>query len=374
MKILVVFATAGEGHRRAAEAIKEAFDRSKSEHEVRLVDCLDYCNKLFRWAYPWGYNLLVSKVPKVWGFFYYLLDFKPVRFFVRTGRRLMNFINGFGFYRFIIKGKPDCIISTHFLATEIISNLKKLKLYRGELITCVTDYGVHAFWISKDVDLYVAASEFSKKELIRKGIKPEKIRILGIPVLTKFTAKSDKDAIIKKLGLKQELFNILIMGGGLGVGPISKLVDVISKCTCPFQIIVVCGRNTGLLKELEGISTSSKMSIKVYGFVENVNELMDISEVMISKPGGLGLSEAFVKGLPVLVTSCIPGHEAKNLKFLEKNGAGIDTRDVNEALQNLEALYNSRDLRNSMKTKAKMLGKPSAASDIVLLALESIKG
>jgi len=123
VKILVVFATAGEGHRRAAEAIKEAFDRSKSEHEVRLVDCLDYCNKLFRWAYPWGYNLLVSKVPKVWGFFYYLLDFKPVRFFVRTGRRLMNFINGFGFYRFIIKGKPDCIISTHFLATEIISNM-----------------------------------------------------------------------------------------------------------------------------------------------------------------------------------------------------------------------------------------------------------
>lgn len=374
MKILIVYAPAGAGHKRAAEAIKEAFDRSKRKHDVRLVNSLDYSNGLFRWTYPWGYNFLVSKTPLIWGFFYYLFDFKPFQFFVRAGRRFINFINGFRFYRFILKEKPDCVISTHFFATEIISNLKKFGLYRGKLITCVTDYGVHAFWISKTVDLYVAASEYSKKQLIKKGIDAEKIRILGIPVLHKFTEKSDRDAVIRRLGLKEGLFNILIMGGGFGVGPISKLVNDISKCACPFQIIVVCGKNPGLFRELENLSKRSNIPIKVYGFVENVNELMDISDVMISKPGGLGISEAFVKGLPVLVTTYIAGHEAKNLKFLKKNGAGIGTRNVKETVKTLQALYASRDLLNTMRAKAKLLGKPSAADDIVLLTLESIRG
>ncbi len=374
MKILIVYATAGAGHKRAAQALKEAFDRSQGAGDVQLLDALDYTNGLFKRMYPWSYNYLVSKIPFAWGFFYYLFDFKPFQFVVRVGRDFMNFINGLAFYRFILKGKPDCVISTHFFATNIISNLKKFKLYRGKLITCVTDYGVHAFWISRAVDLYVAASEYSKKELIRKGIDQDRIRILGIPVLHKFTEHKEKGAIIKALNLKEGLFNILIMGGGFGVGPISKLVNLISKCACPFQIIVVCGKNPKLFKELEAQATCSKMPIKVYEFVENVNELMDVSDVMISKPGGLGLSEAFVKGLPVLVTSHIPGHEAKNLKFLEKNGAGIGTRCVGETLQRLQALYASRDLLNSMRGKAKLLGKPSAASDIVLLALESIKG
>lgn len=374
MKIFIVYAPAGAGHKRAAEAIKEAFDKSKCPHDVRLVDSLDYSNGLFKRTYPWGYNYLVSKIPLVWGICYYLFDFKPFRLFVKAGRATVNFINGLAFYRLILKEKPDCVVSTHFFSTEIVSNLKKLRLFRGVLITCVTDYGVHAFWISRQVDLYVAASEYSKKELISKGIDPERIRILGIPLLHKFTEKGDRSTIIKKLGLKEELFNILIMGGGLGVGPISKLVNLISQCACPFQIIVVCGKNPGLLAELETLSNRSQMPIKAYGFVENVNELMDISDVMISKPGGLGLSEAFVKGLSVLVTSYIPGHEAKNLKFLQKNGAGIGTRSVGETLQKIQALYASRDLLNSMRAKAKLLGKPSCASDIVLLALESIKG
>lgn len=374
MKIFVVYAPAGAGHRRAAEAIKEAFDSSKCEHEVKLIDALDYTTALFKKLYPWGYNFLVSKAPLAWGFFYYIFDFRPFQFFIRMARCLINFINGLGFYRFMLKERPDCVIATHFFATDIISNLKKFKLFPGKLIACVTDYGVHAFWISREIDLYVAASEYSKKELIRKGIPAERIRVLGIPVLHKFTEKADKDVTIKKLGLKEGLFNILVMGGGLGVGPISKLVVEISKCACPFQIIVICGRNQKLFKELEALALSTSMPIKVYGFVENVNELMDVCDVMISKPGGLGISEAFVKGLPILVTSYIAGHEAKNLKFLEKNGAGIGTKGVKETVQKLQALYASHDLLNSMRSKAKLLGKPSASNDIVLLALESIKG
>lgn len=374
MKIFIVHAPAGAGHKRAAEAIKDAFDRVKTPHDVRVVNSLDYTNPLFSRTYPWGYNFLVSKAPFLWGFFFYLTDFKLFQFFMRPLRRISNFINGFEFYRFIIKEKPDCIISTHFLSTDIVSNLKALKLYKGKHITCITDYGVHAFWIAKHVDNYVVASEYSKKELIAKGINAEKIRILGIPVQHKFTEKLDREAAIKKLSLQEGLFNILIIGGGLGVGPIPGLVRVVSRCTCPFQLIVVCGKNQELVNELQALAADAKMPVKIYGFVENVNELMDISDMMISKPGGLSLSEALIKGLPVLVPSYIAGHEEKNLRFLEKNNVGISVKNVDEALQKLQALYASKDLLNSMKEKARQLGKPSAADDIALLALETIKG
>lgn len=374
MKIFIVHAPAGAGHKRAAEAIKDAFDRAKTPHDVRVINSLDYTTRMFSRAYPWGYNFLVSKAPLLWGFFFYLTDFRFFQFFMRPVRQLTNLINGFGFYRFITREKPDCIISTHFLSTDIVSNLKALKLYGGKHITCVTDYGVHAFWIAKHVDNYVVASEYSRKELIEKGINAEKIRILGIPVQHRFTEKLDRQTAARKLGLKEGLFDILIIGGGLGVGPIPALVKVISKCACPFQLLVVCGKNQELVNELQAFASGTKMAVTVYGFIENVNELMDVSDVMISKPGGLSLSEALVKGLPVLVPSYIAGHEEKNLRFLEKNNVGIEVKTIDEALKKLQALYASKDLLNSMKEKAKQLGKPSAADDIALLALEMIKG
>ncbi|MFH0772252.1 MAG: glycosyltransferase [Candidatus Omnitrophota bacterium] len=373
MKIFIVHASAGAGHKKAADAIKDAFDDSKDrQHEVRVIDCLDYTNSFFKRSYVWGYNFLVSDALFLWGIFFYVFDFRPFRIFVKAGRACLNFINGSRFYKFIIKENPDCVISTHFLSTEIIGNLKRLKLYKGKLITCVTDYGIHAFWISMDVDVYVVASEYSKRELARKGIAPEKIRVLGIPVQRKFTVRLDRNEVIEKLGLRKGLFNILLMGGGLGVGPIPELVEVISRAANPFQLLVVCGKNEDLSAEVKSLASGSKIAVKIYGFIENVNELMDACDVLISKPGGLSISEALVKGLPILSASYIPGHEAKNLKFLEKNNVGIKIKHPREALQKLQTLYSSPELLASMRERARQLGKPTAAGDIVLLTLEEL--
>lgn len=369
MKIFIVHASAGAGHKGAAEAIKDAFDRADSGHYVRVIDSLDYTNRFFKKAYPRGYNFLVSRAPFLWGWFFYLTDFRLFHPFVRAGRLIGNFINGFDFYQLIIKEKPDCIISTHFLPTEIISNLKALKIYNGKHITCITDYGIHSFWVSKNVDNYAVASEYSKKELIKKGVNAERIKIVGIPIHNKFTKNLSKNEAVKKLGLKKGLFNILITGGGLGVGPIAELVSVISKCNYPFQLIVVCGNNKRLVDEIKGLSVNSRVSMNVYGFVDNINEFMDASDIIISKPGGLTVSEALAKGLPILVPSYINGHEEKNLRFLEQNNLGIKARDVNEVLQKLQELYSLQDSHNAIKAEARQLGKPNAAQDIVLLAL-----
>lgn len=373
MKIFIVHAQAGAGHKSAALAIKDAFDKANTGHDVRVVDSLEYANRFFRFTYVWGYNFMVSKAPFLWTFSFYFTDFKPLRPLIRSVRRMVNFINGHKLYSLIRKEKPDCIVATHFFAMEIISNLKMSKLYDGKLITCVTDYGVHDFWISSQVDIYVAASEYTKNELIDKGIQAEKIRVLGIPVQEKFTKRLERHDAAEKLGLKEELFTVLIIGGGLGVGPIPQMVETIAGTSEPFQLIVVCGKNEGLLKEIENIAKKSKTFIKPYGFTDKVNELMDASDVMISKPGGLSISEAMVKGVPVIVNTFIPGQEENNLMFLEKHGVGIGVKTVEETLEKLESLYRSRPVLEAMREKAKQLGKPSSASDIVLLVLETVE-
>lgn len=373
-KIFIVYANAGAGHKKAAEAVKDAFDRAGTGHDVRLINSLDYTNRFFKRAYPWGYVFLVDKAPSLWAFFFYLTDFNVFRFLIGPIRKLTNLINGFGFYRFIIREKPDCVISTHFLATEITANLKAIGLFKGRHITCITDYGVHSFWLAGGVDNYVVASESSRKELMARGVAADKISVLGIPIGYKFTGKLDKSAVLKKLGLRDGFFNVLIIGGGFGVGPIEELVNLISKNSSFFQLMVVCGNNQSLFGRLKVLTSGRKIPIKIYGFVENVHELMEAADVMISKPGGISLSEALVKGLPVLVPSYIAGQEEKNLRFLEKNKAGFEIKNVGEALQKLEMFYFSKDILYAMKEKARQLGMPSAADDIVLLALEAIKG
>jgi processive 1,2-diacylglycerol beta-glucosyltransferase len=373
MKIFIIHAPAGAGHKSASLAIKDAFDKANTGHDVRVVDSLEYTNKFFRFTYIWGYNFMVSKAPFLWTFSFYFTDFKPIRPLVRTVRRMVNFINGHKLYSFIRKEKPDCVVSTHFFGTEIISNLKMSKLFDGKLITCVTDYGVHDFWIASQVDIYVVASEYTKNELISKGIPADRIRVLGIPVQEKFTKRLERGEAVEKLGLKEGLFTVLIIGGGLGVGPIPQMVETIAKTSEPFQLIVVCGKNESLLNHINEIAGRSKVAIKSYGFADNVNELMDASDIMISKPGGLSISEALVKGVPLIINTYIPGQEENNLMFLEKNGVGIGVKTIDETLNKLEDLYRSKEKLEAMRAKAKQLGKPSAASDIVLLALGTVE-
>jgi processive 1,2-diacylglycerol beta-glucosyltransferase len=373
MKIFIVHAPAGAGHKSAAFAIKDAFDKAKTGHDVRVIDSLEYTNRLFRWMYIWGYNFMVSKAPFLWSFSFYITDFKPIRPLIRSFRRMVNFVNGYAFYRLVRKERPDCIVTTHFFATEIVSNLKLSKMYAGELVTVITDYGVHDFWISSQVDIYAVASEYTKKELVSKGISPEKIRVLGIPVQEKFTRRWERAEAARNLGLEEGLFTVLIIGGGLGVGPIAQMVETIARTQEPFQLMVVCGKNESLKKEIEEIASKARTPMKVYGFADNVNELMDACDVMISKPGGLSISEAMVKGVPVIVNTFIPGQEENNLNFLEKNGVGVGTKTIAQTLDKLEYLFRHKELLDGMRAKAKQLGKPSSASDIVLLVLETVE-
>lgn len=373
MRILVAYASAGAGHKKAAEAIYNAFLRLGEVESVFIIDSLDYTNRIFKWSYPRVYLFLVNYLPHLWGFFYYALDNRKIYFLISKFRRLLNRLNSKRFIKFLIKENPKLIISTHFFASEIISDLKNRGLISSRVISVITDFRVHSFWTVKSMDIYTVASAEAKADLMRWGIDEGKAKALGIPIDPIFYSKLDKNYLREKMNLNKDKFTILIVSGGFGIGPIRKLVKTIIGPKIKFkdyiQLIVVCGRNNRLYKYIENIRANSILTMKVFGFVDNMDELMEVSDLLIGKPGGLTISEALAKGLPIIIISPIPGQEERNAEVLVKYGVGIRARRINEVNQILLRLLKHPQELDKMKENIKQMSRPKAAEEIVRCAM-----
>jgi processive 1,2-diacylglycerol beta-glucosyltransferase len=371
MKTLIVYAKAGAGHRRAAEAVFAAFKRRGEEKDVVLIDCLDYTNPWFKNFYPSVYIFLVRFLPSVWAAIYYVLENRVIYSLVKRLRRLTNYLTSKRFVEFLKKERPRVVISTQFFASEVVAALKRKKEIDSTLISVVTDFGAHTFWESEDVDIFVVASEDTKKDLILRNIPEEKIRILGIPVeppLKEF----NKTQLRKEIAVREGLFTVLIMGGGFGVGPIKELVfsleSLSDEVRDKVQLIVVCSRNKKLYGEMKNIASKLKIGSKILGFVPDLYKMMAASDIIISKSGGLTTSESLAQGLPMIIISPIPGQESKNCELLVKNGAAIRINRAAEAKEVIEELIKRPEKLDKMRHQALDLGRPNSADDIAVLA------
>ena len=243
---------------------------------------------------------------------------------------------------------PDVIISTHFLVNELTSYLKENGQIKTKLISIVTDFGVHNFWVAKNIDTYVVACKETEKILISKNIAKEKIRVLGIPIRGQFQRKLDKKSIKEKLGIEFENFSptpeshvskkealvarplnftILILTGGIGMGPISQIVKLLSASV---NVIVICGNNSKLYNQLKNADFKN---VIVLGWIDNVEEVMAASDLVITKPGGSTISECLIMNLPMIFFSIIPGQELQNAQILSEYGLGFiikRPRDIKE--------------------------------------------
>ena len=348
---IIFYATAGIGHKKAAFAVKEAFDENRKS--VLIYDVLDYTNKFFKFSYNTVYLFLVKYLPTIWGFFYYILDNPLIYLLVRPLRRLTNQMNSKKLVKFLLKAKPDTVIATHFFPIEVIAHLKKKGILNTRLIAVVTDYKSHTFWLSKHVDLYLVGAEYTRDDLTKRGIPFEKIRPFGIPCAKSFSEKRDPETIKKNIGLLPGKNTVFVLGGGFGVGPIKSLVRHLDTSDADFQGIVVCGYNKKLYNAIAEITKTSKHKFKVYGFVNNVDELMAASDVLVSKSGGITVTEALNASLPMIVIDPIPGQEMRNYKFLEKNDAALEIRRPKEIADVVAELFNSdklKVLKNNIKT------------------------
>lgn len=324
MKIFIVHVSAGAGHFKAAEAVYRHLKLKAEDLDLRLIDVLEDVHPLFKKIYTFGYTFLVRYASWFWRFLFYstsikFLEGKTKFLHDRLNRQVVK-----SFTATLIKENPDFIISTHFLPSSISANLRDQGKITSQVISIITDFGVHPFWVTKGTDLYIVATEFTKQQLAQKGVGLNAIKVLGIPVDDKFLKLHEKALLCKKLGIKEGLFTVLIVTGSFGIGPIEKIVDALCD---EAQILVVCARNKNLLKKLKG---KDYPAVKIFGFIDNIDELMAVSDVIITKPGGLTISEILTMELAPIFIAAIPGQETENAAILEKYGIGLNIETVDK--------------------------------------------
>ena len=366
-KVLVLSASAGAGHLRAAQAVEKALLEANAAREVRNIDTLEYTSKIFQHLYSKAYIDVVNKMPELPGFFYDRLD-KPWK---NERRRLaLDKLNTRPFVKMLSEYQPDMIVCTHFLPAEIVSWLKAKERLASRQAIVVTDFDAHAMWLCHHYEQYFVALEETRVYLEALGIPANKITVSGIPIDPIFAKKKDKLEMRKKHGLAPDLTTILVSAGGFGVGAIDELITELLKLKHPAQIVAICGRNEELKSRLEKIKANGTVKVKPIGYTTEMDEYMSASDIVLGKPGGLTTSEALAKGLVFVVVNPIPGQEERNSDHLLEAGAAIRCNNLPVLSYKLDKLLDDPKRFAKMQENARKMGHPNAAHDIVRKLLE----
>lgn len=368
-KIMISYASYGGGHLSAAKNLKEYIEKNYPNTEVFLFDCMKYINRVIDKVCGSTYSKITTNIPWFWEKIYYNTQ-EPI--FERI-MSLSNKVLSYKLGRLLKDLKPDLIISTHFFVGHMCTILKKKGKLDAKLATVITDYGEDPYneWICnyEYIDYIFVAHKKIKETLIEKGIPFNKIFATGIPISDKFLEKYDKNKTFKELNLNPNKKTILFFGGGeLGLGK-SKTIDIFECLIKNFenvQVITISGKNESLKINFEKLVDKYNLNndVRILGFTDKVAEFMSISDLAITKPGGLTSTEALVSKLPLIVINPIPGQEEENAIFLENNGAAIWLKKNDDINMILKSLLNNDDTLSAMKDCIEKIAKPNSTRDI----------
>ncbi|HLX72082.1 MAG TPA: glycosyltransferase [Verrucomicrobiae bacterium] len=372
MRILIATITAGGGHLAAAAALEEAWRASRPEDAVERIDLLKFFSPLHRKIHADGYIQLVERAPELWGMIFAKTDNPKVARSMNKLKRAFPSNSRHRFERHVKHFKPDVVLCTHYLPVELLGHERhkdgSRKTAGGTpalpgpyVASIITDFEAHALWMDSGVDLYCVAAEETKARLVARGASAENIVATGIPIAGKFSGKVDTKAVRKAYGLRDDLRVMLVLSGGFGMGPVAEILEELDKVPKEFQTVVVTGRNEELRRELA--AQDRKHPTHVLGFSSNMHELMAISDLVITKPGGLTSSESLAMGKPLFILNPIPGQEAANSDFLLERGAAGKVNRVEDLPYRIEQLLGSKKL-TEMAAAAKALGRPHAARSV----------
>lgn len=355
MKILLLSITAGQGHHQTAKAIAQYFE--KNGHEAIQLDCYEYLSPPLKEAVSGGYLVSTKYVPQLWGKFYAFMEkydeYDPI---VKGANHLMSR----SLLKYIDDCRPDAVICTHVFACMLMTYIKRK---RPDMVSVgiLTDFRLHPYFECTDLDYYVIPNEYLVYSVCEKGIPKEKILPFGIPIMEKFMVKRDKEKTREELQIENNK-TILVMGGSMGFGNMTKTLKNIDKLDLDFQIVVVCGNNKKLYKKIN--RTDFKHKIYNFGYVSNVDLLMDGSDCIITKPGGLTTSEALSKELPLILSKPIPGQEDRNSEFLLNFGCAMKISKTLSAEEIVYQFFSNDEKRENMVNNIRLIKKPNAVKDL----------
>lgn len=365
-RIILMYISEVSGHHSATLAIEKALNLLSPRAEVLNINAFHYTNPISEKIINRLYMGVIKRTPKIWD---YLYDNPTVVEKIEGIKEAINKFNSPKLKNLFDRFNPDVVVCTQAFPCGMVADFKKTYNSDMPLIAVLTDYIPHSYWIYDVVDYYITPSQEVTMRLIKKGVAANKIKSLGIPFDPKFNEPIDKRRTMRKLKLHPHLKTILIMGGGQGLGPIKTIVKSLEKIKLEFQEIIVSGANTKLYKSLKRKIRKYKKNIMLLGYVDNINELMGISDIIITKPGGITTAEALAKKLPMIIARPLPGQEASNTAYLTRQQAAIKvdkSKDINFVIEDL--LKDTSGL-NRLSKSAGLISKPNAGLDIARFLL-----
>lgn len=364
--ILIFYISEFGGHNRAARNIKEALLFKEPGISVHNVNGFGHFYPYTEKFVDFLYTTTVKHFPVIWRKIY---DKKKIVRNLNPLRKLVNIHTFKKLNKFIKEISPDCFVATQAFPCGLVADFKERFDCKIPLIAVVTDYHPHGFWVHGAVDKYIVASKEAKDTLIENGIAASKVEILGIPVSIKFLKNFTKEEVADEFGFEKELHSILIMGGGLGIGPIEKIAKELDNSSYNCQIITVCGKNEKLYKWFEENKSRFHKPIFYFGYVDFISKIMDFADIIVTKSGGITISEALSKGLAIIVSNPIPGQEEYNVNYLLRNKAVLRADDPQEVGKAAAELFGNREKMSSFKENAKRMSLADSSLKIADLIL-----
>ncbi|MCL6612169.1 MAG: glycosyltransferase [Peptococcaceae bacterium] len=352
---------------RAAAALRSAFREDNPEREVIILDTFKYACPLLEKLVLGTYMEMLRITPAVYGYIYsrsekgQLLSGYAKHEFNKilskfSAARLLNFIG---------RHNPETVVCTHPFPLGVLSSIRREGKLDCLTVGVVTDFIIHPYWVFPEVDLYLVGAERLAGDLIEFGIPAARVHAAGIPIDPSFAAPADPKKVLADYNLDPGQVTILVMGGGLGLGPLAESVETLGRLDRRCQLIVVTGSNTQLRKKLERMVPGLPNRVCVLGYVDNVHRIMLASSIMISKAGGLSCAEAMAAGLPLFIVDPLPGQEERNSQFLTSTGAAVAVAGVHELVEKIVQCLEHPAMLREMSAAASRIGRPDAARDSV---------
>ena len=361
MKVLLFSVTAGEGHNTTAKAVARSLEGMGAE--TRIVDAYRTSGRIMYHTVAGGYILVSSYLKYGYGIVYRMLEHRRGNSYRLSPARLSGRSLAKKFKRIIDEYDPDVVVCTHSFAARILDIVKERYGMRAKTLGIVTDFTMHPYWEeAQRLDRLILPCEPLIPLAYKKGFTDEQIRPLGIPVNPKFAVSVDKNEARRILGLDSALPTLLVMSGSMGYGNMERVLRRLDRLDVPFQIIVVCGNNKKAYARIR--ERTWQKPLLALGYTDNVPLLMDASDLIISKPGGLTTSEALTRRLPMIIVNPIPGHEDRNVKFLTQTGSAVAPTKKLPLAETVKALITDPERRTEMQASIDIIRKPNAVLDL----------
>jgi processive 1,2-diacylglycerol beta-glucosyltransferase len=327
--------------------------------ETQTVDSYKYAASIFSKVVADGYIGLVKTLPQVYSYIY---DRAERATHVPAFRRYVSQYTAANLRKLVDERKPDLVVCTHAFPCGVMSEYKRQFDPDLPVVGVVTDFVVHPFWIYTNIDAYAVATPEMRSTLVARGVREERIVVSGIPIDTRFGANgTDRDALRRRLDLPRDRGIVLVMGGGVGIGPLDKVLRALGGVDVPLCAVVIVGRNKGLERRVIAAAEHADYPVRVFGFVDNVFDYMHASDVLLSKPGGLTSSEALAARVPMVLVKPLPGQEERNTRYLVSRHAAVRPRGEAALATAVRELLVSSERRESALAGIDALRHPDSA-------------